>query len=92
MEIIKKCEALQLSPKATSYILKEYELIEEWYQENDEPSCVGYRKEEDGRIGYGQSHETAFENLAEAMGYDLDDPSLLDDKRLLEVWDTFFCE
>lgn len=86
-----RATAMNLSQDVIDYICDEFETVDD---DDMGEECAG----DNGRIAYGQSWETPYEELAEAMGIDLGDVNPASESgvatyaRLDEVFDAFFEE
>lgn len=97
-EVSAKCEALKLDPRVKEYILNEFEDASAVLDDDDDDiialddDChvIGTR----GRIAYGMSWESTFEELGDVMG--VENANFTDDervqKRVRKVFNVFFQE
>jgi len=101
-----KCAEMGLSEELTAYIVGEFERVHEPVPDDhdDECSCQAHVNNEceryvrdDGKIGWSQEWETAWEDLAKKMGVPEDDAwdAVGDEEgypEVARVWNAFFEE
>jgi len=97
-----KCVEMGLDQRVTDHVVGEFQMMHDRAQSEHRTYCscrnpvteCEQTTGEDGRLAWGQSWEGALEELAQAMGRDLDaeDLDLDADEELQRVWDAFFQE
>ncbi len=95
-EATAKCAEMGLDEKLTAFVVKEFTYANDEHEEGPEDEAI---VREDGRIGFGQSWEHYYEELAKACGHDEPYTDEVDENGFLKphadverVWNAFFDE